>query len=244
MAAHASAARTAFLLRVREALPEGRTLPDRVWRRRHRALLTLLWLHAVGLAFFALGQGYGVVHALQEGGIVALIAGAATAAGTRKRAAATLVSLGLITSSAVLVHLWGGVIEAHFHFFVMIVLLSLYEDWVPFLVAAAYVVLHHGLAGTIDPNSVYNHADAVAASVAVGRDPRPVRDGRRHRVGRRVAPERGRPRRDASRPTGRRATARSASRARSRTRRSGWRSRASSPARSGASCRSTARCPS
>ena len=58
-------------------------------------------------------------------------------------------------------HLWGGVIEAHFHFFVMIVLLSLYEDWVPFLVAAAYVVLHHGLAGTIDPNSVYNHAEAV-----------------------------------------------------------------------------------
>jgi diguanylate cyclase (GGDEF)-like protein/PAS domain S-box-containing protein len=148
--------------RLRSALPEGRTLPDRVWRRRHRALLTLLWLHALGLTAFALAQGFGVPHSLQEGGVVALIAVAATAAGGRKRAAATLVSFGLITSSAVLVHLWGGVIEAHFHFFVMIVLLSLYEDWVPFLVAAAYVVLHHGVAGTIDPNSVYNHASAVA----------------------------------------------------------------------------------
>ena len=32
MAAHAPAARVPVLLRLREALPEGRTLPDRVWR--------------------------------------------------------------------------------------------------------------------------------------------------------------------------------------------------------------------
>ena len=162
MAAHAPAARTPYLHRLRNALPEGRTLPDRVWRRRHRAMLTLLWLHVVGLTAFALAQGFGVVHSLQEGAIVASVAAAATAAGTRKRIAATLVSLGLITSSAVLVHIWGGVIEAHFHFFVMIVLLSLYEDWVAFLVAAAYVVLHHGIFGALDANSVYNHAEAVA----------------------------------------------------------------------------------
>jgi diguanylate cyclase (GGDEF)-like protein/PAS domain S-box-containing protein len=162
MSAEAPAARLPYLLRLRNALPEGRTLPDRVWQRRHRAMLTLVWLHAVGLAIFAIAQGFGVLHGLQEGGIVALFAGAATAAGNRKRVAATLVSFGLITSSALLVHLWGGVIEAHFHFFVMIVLLSLYEDWVPFLMAAAYVVLHHGLTGALDPNSVYNHAEAVA----------------------------------------------------------------------------------
>ena len=161
-AADAHADRMPWPVRLRHALPQGRTLPDRVWRKRHRALLTLLWLHAAGLTIFALAQGYGVVHSLQEGGIVAFIAAAATLAGDRKRAASTLVSFGLITSSAVLVHVWGGVIEAHFHFFVMIVLLSLYEDWVPFLVAAAYVVLHHGLAGMLDPNSVYNHAAAVA----------------------------------------------------------------------------------
>jgi diguanylate cyclase (GGDEF)-like protein/PAS domain S-box-containing protein len=162
MAAHAPATRIPFLLRLREALPEGRTLPDRVWRRRHRTLLTLLWLHAFGLAIFAVTQGYSVLHSIQEGAIVGAFALAATLAGTRKRVAATLVSFGLITSSAVLVHIWGGVIEAHFHFFVMIVILSLYEDWVPFLVAAGYVVLHHGVAGMLDPNSVYNHAEAVA----------------------------------------------------------------------------------
>ena len=59
-------------------------------------------------------------------------------------------------------HFSGGVIEAHFYFFVMIVLLTLYEDWLPFGVAVGYVVLHHGLLGAIDPASVYNHADAQA----------------------------------------------------------------------------------
>ncbi len=148
--------------RVRLALPRGRTLPDQEWRRRHRWLLALLWAHSVGLALFALARDYSLVHSIGEGLIVAAIATLATVAGGRKRTAAALVALGLITSSAILVHLWGGVIEAHFHFFVMILVLSLYEDWLPFLLAAAYVVVHHGLAGALDPDSVYNHADAVA----------------------------------------------------------------------------------
>jgi len=103
-----------------------------------------------------------VLHSSEEGLALAAIAGLAMLVRRNHRAAAALVSVGLITSSALLVHLWGGVIEAHFHFFVMIVLLSLYEDWLPFLLAAAYVVVHHGLTGSLDPNSVYNHADAVA----------------------------------------------------------------------------------
>ena len=53
-------------------------------------------------------------------------------------------------------------IEAHFHFFVMIVVLALYEDWLPFLMAAAYVVVHHGLTGAIAPHEVFNHPDALA----------------------------------------------------------------------------------
>jgi hypothetical protein len=54
--------------RFRNALPEGRTLPDKVWHRRHRALLTLLWLHVAGLTIFALAQGMPVLHSFQEAG--------------------------------------------------------------------------------------------------------------------------------------------------------------------------------
>ena len=67
-----------------------------------------------------------------------------------------------MTSSALLVHVWDGVIEAHFHFFVMVVVLALYEDWLVFLVAAAYVVVHHAGFGVLHPDSVYNHPDAIA----------------------------------------------------------------------------------
>ena len=114
----------------------------------------------MGLFVFALARGYPVYHASIDAGAVAMPAILALMMHRRPRAATALVSLGLITSSAVLVHLWDGVIEAHFHFFVMIMVLALYEDWLPFLLAIAYVVVHHGVFGVLAPHSVYNHQSA------------------------------------------------------------------------------------
>jgi PAS domain S-box-containing protein/diguanylate cyclase (GGDEF)-like protein len=151
-----------LLAKLRYALPHGSTLSEESWQRRHRVLLGLLFLHAVGLTIFGEVQGYDLIHALAHGGPLAAMGGLALLMRHRRRFAAGLVSLGLITSSALLVHVWGGVIEAHFHFFVMIVVLSLYEDWFPFLLAVAYVVVHHGLTGALDPHAVYNHRDAIA----------------------------------------------------------------------------------
>jgi PAS domain S-box-containing protein len=122
----------------------------------------VLWLHVVGLTLFAWLRGYDLIHALGHGAPLVVLACMAMAVKGNRRAAAAFVSLGLISSSALLVHSWDGVIEGHFHFFVMIALLTLYEDWFPFLLAAAYVVVHHGLMGALDPGGVYNHPDAVA----------------------------------------------------------------------------------
>jgi diguanylate cyclase (GGDEF)-like protein/PAS domain S-box-containing protein len=141
---------------VRSALPRGQTLPDEVWRRRHRALLLLLWVHAGGIPIYALLEGFSAYHALADGVPVAAFAAAATLVKDR-RAGELLVSLGLLTASAVIVHTSGGYIEAHFHFFVVIVILTVYEDWLPFLMAGAYVVLHHGVVGVVEREAVYNH---------------------------------------------------------------------------------------
>jgi diguanylate cyclase (GGDEF)-like protein/PAS domain S-box-containing protein len=149
------------LAHIRHVLPEGRTLPEKTWWRRHRVLLALLWAHAIALPLFGIARGYPVGHSILEGGLAAVPAMLAVLLRRHPRAAAGFVSLGLVTSSAVLVHLWDGTIEAHFHFFVMIVLMSLYEDWLPFLLAAGYVVLHHGLSGALDPESVFNHQAAL-----------------------------------------------------------------------------------
>jgi diguanylate cyclase (GGDEF)-like protein len=150
------------LRRLRTYLPEGRLLPEPAWRQRHRAIVRLLWLHAVGLALFGVAQGYGVLHSVTES---SLVAAAAVFAGMRRPSRALragAASWGLITSSALLVHFWGGAIEAHFHFFFVVGVLTLYQDWFPFLLALVYVVLHHGLLGAIAPGSVYNHPAAVA----------------------------------------------------------------------------------
>jgi signal transduction histidine kinase len=44
----------------------------------------------------------------------------------------------------------------------MVGVISLYQDWTPFLVAVGYVVVHHGTLGVLEPQSVYNHAAAIA----------------------------------------------------------------------------------
>ena len=55
------------------------------------------------------------------------------------------------------VHLWHGQTEAHFHFFVVVTLCALYEEWVPYCLAFLYVVLHHTVMGVLTPTAVYSH---------------------------------------------------------------------------------------
>jgi hypothetical protein len=144
---------------VRSLLPRGQTLPDDVFQLRHRWIQRLLWLHVVALPIFGVTQGFSVWHSVIEGSPLLAIALLARLTQDR-RLCASLMAVGLLTSSAILVHLWHGAIEAHFHFFVMIPVLALYEDWIPFLLAVTYVAVHHGVAGAIDPDAVYNHGDA------------------------------------------------------------------------------------
>jgi diguanylate cyclase (GGDEF)-like protein len=122
----------------------------------------LLWLHAFGLALFGVAVGAGPLHSAAEGAVVAVAAILAGWTRLPRRTRSCAASLGLLSASGVLVHLSGGYIEMHFHFFVMIAVITLYQDWLPFLVSIGYVVLHHGVVGVLDPHSVYNHPAAWA----------------------------------------------------------------------------------
>jgi PAS domain S-box-containing protein len=157
-------------------IPAGRGLPEHVWRKRHRFLLVLTWCHAGFIALLgpmlgyspelslpALFRGGTVLHTLGEGLIVAQFAVFAAWKRPSRTIRATFVAGGLISSSAILVHLSGGYIELHFHFFVMLVFLSFYQDWVPFGLAILYVALHHGVVGVLWPTDVYNHPAALNA---------------------------------------------------------------------------------
>jgi diguanylate cyclase (GGDEF)-like protein len=145
----------------RGLVPTGQLLTPEVWAQRHRGIVWLLWLHVAGVAVFALTRGKSLAHTMAEVSpmVVFAIAAAVPAYGRRVRSTAAV--LGLITASAVIVHLSGGVVEAHFHFFVMVGVITLYQDWLPFGLALAYVVVHHTVLGVLVPTGVFNHAAAL-----------------------------------------------------------------------------------
>ncbi len=143
-------------------LPRGGGLGPEAWRARHRGICVLLWAHAVVLLFLSLLRGQGVLHSVTEAAVVALFAVGAQARGFSASVRSASATLGLVTSSAAAVHLFNGVIEAHFHFFVMVAVVALYQAWMPFLLALVFVVVHHSVTGSIAPESVYNHPDAVS----------------------------------------------------------------------------------
>ena len=149
-----------WLRAAREWLPAGRALPHDAWQQRHRAVLALLGLHAAVIAASGWYVTGSLLHSLAEAGVIAAFAVAAALPLARPRTRATLASVGLLACSALLVHLSGGLIEMHFHFFVMLGIIALYQDWLPFLVAIGYVVLHHGFVGVVQPQVVYNHPAA------------------------------------------------------------------------------------
>jgi diguanylate cyclase (GGDEF)-like protein len=143
-------------------LPRGQSLNEDVWRVRHRTLSWLLRAHVIGLFCFGLIVGRRLTESLAGAGIIAVFACLASTDPRRRRFVSAMTAVGLVASSAVLVGLSGGVIEMHFHFFVMVGILTLYQDWLPFLLAIGFVVLHHGLLGTLDSSAVYDHPDAIA----------------------------------------------------------------------------------
>ncbi|MEY2420595.1 MAG: hypothetical protein QOI95_662 [Acidimicrobiaceae bacterium] len=142
-------------------LPRGGTLPEDEWQYRHRGVTVLLWVHAVAIPVYAAVRGFSAAHIAVESAIVPMSALAASQRVLSRRMRTLAASFGLLSSSAVLVHLSGGLIEMHFHFFVMVAVVSLYQDWLPFLAAIAYVLVHHGVLGALDPESVFNHPSAI-----------------------------------------------------------------------------------
>ena len=140
---------------LRSHLPTGGELPVEEWERRHRSLTRLLWVSVAMLAVFSYVSGYRDGHALLHlAGLVPLAIAAASARLSRLLRT-VICSFGLLTAAALGVHVAGGVIEAHFSFFVVVVLLTVYEDWMVFALAVGYVLAHHGILGMFAANQVF-----------------------------------------------------------------------------------------
>ncbi len=154
-------------------VPEGETIPDDTWRGRHRNILVLLLAHVPflfligtleGTESLVTGATFPAIPlwlVLAELGVLVVAAGLAYWSRFGRRARTGIASVGMVTASALLVQFSGGYIEAHFHFFVVMAVIAVYEDWLPFVLGIGYVSVQHGVFGMIDPSRVYNHAAAI-----------------------------------------------------------------------------------
>jgi signal transduction histidine kinase len=144
------------LTRLLAYLPRGNTLDDRAWHKRHVFLQGVLLLHLPLLFAFGLFMGRSFLGTL---GVLSVPAACLVLGRLirHRRVASVLITAGLTYCSAVLVSFSGGTIEAHFHFFIMIGFIALYQDWVPFLWNVVFTVLSHGLGSAVRTDLIFNH---------------------------------------------------------------------------------------
>jgi diguanylate cyclase len=161
----AAVTRRPVLWRAVAWLPKGRVLPERIWQHRHRWISRFALIQAASLAAYPLLWKQSISGAAFVLAIVGTpaVLGMATQPSRRLRTASVTVSL--MFASATLVDLSGGLIEAHFHFFVMLGVVALYQDWTAFGVCIATTVLHHAVMGALAPRTVFENADQWAHPV-------------------------------------------------------------------------------
>lgn len=159
-------ARPAPAPRVRASwLLRAGALPEADWAWRHRVVCWVLAAHVPALTLLALLQGEPVrvlFVALPLGALLALAYGPLS-----RRLRGLAASLGLLTASALLVHLLDGVGEAHFHYFVTVALIALYQEWTLYALAIAIAGLQQVVAALgVDGRSA-DWGAAVALTLAV-----------------------------------------------------------------------------
>jgi methyl-accepting chemotaxis protein len=137
------------------SLPRLAGLPDELWERRHRGIVIVLCLHLPALTAYGLLTGRSVTHMLIDLAPLAITALLATWGRLPRRSRACLAALGLMTASAMLVHLAHGAIQAHFLFFAMLPVVGLYLDWLAFALSVGFVVFHHAVVGVVAPEQVF-----------------------------------------------------------------------------------------
>jgi methyl-accepting chemotaxis protein len=159
-------------------MPTAR-LSDAAFASRHRALRLVLWLHLPlliainlinnGATFVSSSHDMPGMSGQEQTGdawltwtMIALVLLSAMAGGiTRtRRTSAMAVSVGLLSAAAALVNAGGGLTDLHFHFFVVLGLISLYQDWATLVASVLLTAAHHIVSAAVATTSVFSSPHA------------------------------------------------------------------------------------
>ncbi|WP_433504129.1 ATP-binding protein [Pseudonocardia halophobica] len=148
------------MTRLLDWLPRGNTLDEASFRRRHLLLQWVLAAHIPVLFLFGwlLDNPLGLVLGAGIAPVVVLLVTGHFV--TQRRVAASCISAGLVWCSIALVAVTHGTIESHFHFFIIIGFIALYQDWVPFLWNILLTGVSHGIGTIFYPTLIFNHPAA------------------------------------------------------------------------------------
>jgi len=140
-------------------LPRGVRLDEAAFTARHRILLVVLLTHVPVLAGTALlRDGLRLVVLLQL--LVVVVSASAGVLLRGQAARASAVAFGLMMCANLLLQVGGGLQDLHIWFFVLLALVSLYQAWAPFLLAIAFVAMHHLTLGLLDAQHVFSTHEA------------------------------------------------------------------------------------
>jgi len=138
-------------------LPHGYNMAEEDWQRRHRLMLWVLGLHVPALVALGLVLDYAPRTLVYV--VITPVAAVMLAYMLRRqrRTASVIVTAGLVYCSAALVGLTHGTIEAHFHFFIIIGFIALYQDWAPLLFNIVFTVISHGIGSAWQQTLIFDH---------------------------------------------------------------------------------------
>ncbi len=140
-------------------LPTGSAVTDADFAVRHRLITWFLAANTPVLAVIGLARGFSLPHAGFEALPPLLLALWARRAAGRFLSSG-LASLGLVVGASILVHMTGGITEAHFQWFVALSLIGLYVDVRPFVVGLLYTVIHHAGLSLLAPAEAFASPEA------------------------------------------------------------------------------------
>lgn len=121
---------------------------DSSLQSKDRLMLVLLFTHLTIVLIFALLTAHTDVNVLAVTAFLVPLLVFKWKPGTLL--SRCMIAISMVVFSGTLIHLSNGLIEMHFHVFVILVVLSLYNDWRVFALAALGIALHH-LIGLMQP---------------------------------------------------------------------------------------------
>jgi methyl-accepting chemotaxis protein len=142
-------------------VPRGVRLDEASFAPRHRIISAVLALHPPVLVAIGLVRGEGGVLLWGQIAVIVVLLVLGQVLSSQV-ARASAISLGLMVGADVLVHVGGGLTDLHIWFYALLALVALYQQWTPFLLAVAFVAVHHAAMSLWMPHSVFSTEQAQA----------------------------------------------------------------------------------